>query len=237
MKSYSSSSKETKQSNDDSISVKEENEAAMELSEHEIKESEKKAKTAHLRQEILRNNPEPLNGIEGVCSSKLFDEDILSKEASTSLNESPFTFEVPRCVAADHINLPGSEVPLSELMANYYQGTQAVGLGLKRKAAQEAAASKTGTVIAGMRNRRKPKTLSEKRQFLQQDIMRYGVDAIERMYPRQQQHQKKNSQRSLLDSPVKGMKMKPKPTGFADYEEIDVRKILKPNSHHKYIRN
>ena len=218
MKSYSSSSKELKQSTDGPIAVKEESETTMDLSEDEIKESEKKAKIAHLRQEILRNNPEPSNGIEGVCSSKLFDEDVLSNETSAGLNRTPFTFKVPRCVAADHINLPGSEVPLSELMANYFQGNQAVGLGLKRKAAQEAAASKTGTVIAGMRNRRKPKTLSEKRQFLQQDIIRYGVDAIERMYPRQQHHNKKNPPRSLLDSPIKGMKMKPKPTGFADYE-------------------
>ena len=237
MKSYSSSSKELNRSNDDPITVKKENENSLELSEEEMKEAQKKAKTAHLREEILRNNPEPTDGILGVCSSNLFDRDILKEENSESLNESPFTFQVPRCVAADHINLPGSEVPLSELMTNYFQGNQAVGLGLKRKAAQEAAASKTGTVIAGMRNRRKPKTLSEKRQFLQQDIMRYGVDAIEQMYPRQQQQHKKNPQRSLLDSPVKGMKMKPKPIGFADYEEIDVRKILKPNSHHKYIRD
>ena len=47
------------------------------------------------------------------------------------------------------------------------------GLGLKRK---------TGQVTKN--KLKKPKTLAEKRDQLQDDIMKYGVAAIEKMYPR-----------------------------------------------------
>ncbi len=71
--------------------------------------------------------------------------------------------------------------------------------------------------------------------------MRYGVAAIEKMYPRQGQIHRSTSEGHHHGSrPFKGfrhspIKMKPRPLGF-DYEEIDARKILKPQSHHKYIR-
>ena len=70
------------------------------------------------------------------------------------------------------------------------------GLGLKRREAEKeaaaaaaAASTKTGSVLPPKSSvnsqLRKAKTLSEKRYFLQQDIMKYGVAAIEKLYPRQ----------------------------------------------------
>ena len=67
--------------------------------------------------------------------------------------------------------------------------------------------------------------------------MKYGLAAIEKLYPRQPQNQSSNH-----NSPKKGprpkvtpIKMKPKPLNL-DFEEIDARKILKPLSHAKYIK-
>ena len=206
-------------------------------SDNDSKEAAKARMNTQLRKEILQRLPDPPDGIIGVCSSKSLESATFNKHSNR--RQSPFTFEVPRCAAADYVTLPNREVPLSELMATYYQNVSVSGsgLGLKKKAAQAAAASKTGTVIGVAKCRRKPKTLSEKREFLQQDIMRYGVDVVERMYPRQQYQPRKYNQKSLSHSPIKGMKMKPKPIGLPDFEEIDARKILKPNSHNKYIRD
>ena len=75
--------------------------------------------------------------------------------------------------------------------------------------------------------------MAEKRDQLQEEILKYGVAAIEKMYPRQafyQQPIKKVTSPKIRGSPIK---MKPK---TLDFEEIDVRKILKPMSHGKYIR-
>ena len=102
------------------------------------------------------------------------------------------------------------------------------GLGLKRKTTD-----KTGTNII---KSKKAKTLAEKREHLRDDIMKYGVAAIEKMYPRQnfyQQTQKKIVPKVARGSPIK---MKPKPSGL-DFEEVDARKILKPMSHAKYIKD
>ena len=81
-----------------------------------------------------------------------------------------------------------------------------------------ATGSKTGSVLPLKTNQhlRKAKTLSEKRYFLQQDIMKYGVAAIEKLYPRQpiKRFQKGNSPNKpaaiTRGTPVK---MKPKPIG------------------------
>ena len=112
------------------------------------------------------------------------------------------------------------------------------GLGLKRREAEKEAKEKEmsqGESLGGKASLRKAKTLSEKRYFLQQDIMKYGVAAIEKMYPRQPQKrfQKQSPAKPIAErrTPVK---MKPKPIGF-DFDEVDVRKILRPNSHSKYI--
>ena len=188
------------------------------------------------KQEILKNFPDPPNGMLGICSIQSL-EDVTSNETH-KFPDNPFTFDIPKSDAANHVTLPNSEVPLSQLMTNYHQYTAAaVGLGLKRKESLAVANTKTGTVIGGSKSRKKPKTLLEKRQFLQEEIKRFGVDAVERMYPRQQCQPKKMHPRSLSESPARGMKMKPKPTGLPDFEEVDARKILKPDSHDKYIRD
>lgn len=63
------------------------------------------------------------------------------------------------------------------------------GLGLKRKTEhqqqqrQEKVRDPLGLSLSG--KMMKAKTLSEKRQNLQAEILRYGVAAIEKMYPRQ----------------------------------------------------
>ena len=75
---------------------------------------------------------------------------------------------------------------------------------------------------------------------MQQDMMRYGVAAIEKMYPRQSQLSAKKVQGKQLQggSPsMRGIKMKPKPSGIPDFEEVDARKILRPNSHDNYIKD
>ena len=103
------------------------------------------------------------------------------------------------------------------------------GLGLKRK---------TGSQVTKLDpKQKKAKTLAEKRDQLQDDIMKYGVAAIEKMYPRQANYNepvKKISPAAakILKSPIK---MKPRPHGV-DFEEVDVRKILRPLSHSKYIK-
>ena len=62
------------------------------------------------------------------------------------------------------------------------------GLGLKRKTEnqqnqlQQAQCSLGGPIS---KQPKKPKTLFEKRNNLQAEILRYGVAAIEKMYPRQ----------------------------------------------------
>lgn len=87
---------------------------------------------------------------------------------------------------------------------------------------------------------KKAKTLAEKRDLLQAEVMKYGVAAIEKMYPRQAFYQQRPQQEIakkihpvVRPSPIK---MKPKPLGL-DFEEVDARKILKPMSHAKYIKD
>ena len=88
---------------------------------------------------------------------------------------------------------------------------------------------------------KKAKTLAEKREFLHEDIMKYGVAAIEKLYPRQRFYQQPASSPVKKVVPkaavkVSPIKMKPKPVGL-DFEEIDARKILRPMSHAKYIKD
>eukprot|EP00092_Neocalanus_flemingeri_P016630 GFUD01017991.1.p1 GENE.GFUD01017991.1~~GFUD01017991.1.p1 ORF type:complete len:2163 (+),score=717.19 GFUD01017991.1:64-6552(+) len=78
----------------------------------------------------------------------------------------------------------------------------------------------------------KAKTLAEKRTKLQEDIMRFGVAAIEKLYPRQGRksvHVKRNS------DPRSAYRMKPVPHDM-HFEEVEASKILKPYSHSKYIK-
>lgn len=97
------------------------------------------------------------------------------------------------------------------------------GLGIKRKTAN----------IVGP-PLKKAKTLSEKREALEQDILKYGVAAIEKMYPRQTPRSKGIPGRRGSNLNKSLTRMKPKPSGV-DFEEVDARDILKPLSHDKYI--
>ena len=102
---------------------------------------------------------------------------------------------------------------------------------MKRKTGSQAVSTKLDP------KQKKPKTLAEKRDQLQDDIMKYGVAAIEKMYPRQSNYSEQVKKipavtAKMLKSPIK---MKPRPHGI-DFEEVDVRKILKPLSHSKYIK-
>ena len=56
---------------------------------------------------------------------------------------------------------------------------------MKRKTAME----KENISAAGGPQLKKAKTLAEKREFLHEDIMKYGVAAIEKLYPRQRFYQ------------------------------------------------
>ena len=61
------------------------------------------------------------------------------------------------------------------------------GLGLKRKTENQQNQLQAQCSLGGpiSKQPKKPKTLSEKRNNLQAEILRYGVAAIEKMYPRQ----------------------------------------------------
>ena len=110
------------------------------------------------------------------------------------------------------------------------------GLGLKRKLAEKDSSKDGATAELKLK---KAKTLAEKRDQLQDEIMKYGVAAIEKMYPRQPFYQQQKSPEKMRPGGqfVRGspIKMKPKPIGL-DFDEVDVRKILRPLSHSKYIK-
>ncbi len=118
------------------------------------------------------------------------------------------------------------------------------GLGLKRKNSEKESGAK------------KAKTLQDKREALEADMMRYGREAVEKMYPKQSSSGNSGGGRASSSggggkrhgfggghhrhgggggygkgSPIK---MRPKPSGL-DFEEVDARKILRPLSHSKYI--
>ena len=69
----------------------------------------------------------------------------------------------------------------------------------------------------------KVKTLAMKREKLAADIMRFGVAAIEKLYPRQQQKQQSQARRkstgSRRDSHKSPFKMKPAPHDV-HFEEV-----------------
>ena len=108
------------------------------------------------------------------------------------------------------------------------------GLGLKKRSADRMGRMTISSLEPQLS---KAKTLAEKRRKLQEDMMKYGVAAIERLYPRQARK---------MASPSTSIKNKqrPKMTPFKvpsgveteHYEEVDARQILKPWSHSKYIQ-
>jgi len=78
----------------------------------------------------------------------------------------------------------------------------------------------------------KAKTLAEKRNKLQEDILRFGVAAIEKLYPRQGRKTVQSRRNSDTRS---AYRMKPAPHDL-QFDEVAASKILKPFSHSKYIK-
>ena len=66
---------------------------------------------------------------------------------------------------------------------------------------------------------KKAKTLAEKRELLREEVMKYGVAAIEKMYPRQNFNQ--SPPKKIVPKGVRGtpVKMKPKPHGLGQYSD------------------
>ncbi len=169
---------------------------------------------------VKRPTRGPVEPVSTVCASQKLDEIFKGgKDLKVS-------YEVPRLEGVDFVSerTTGMDPPPEEQFT-----PKTGGLGLKRKMNQE---EKTG-----MRFVKKAKTLAEKRDQLQDEILKYGVAAIEKMYPRQSMFQQPLKKIIPKATGVRGspIKMKPKPSGL-DFDEIDVRKILKPLSHAKYIR-
>lgn len=114
------------------------------------------------------------------------------------------------------------------------------GLGIKRKVTgtKETRTPITNQALVASK---KAKTLSEKRDIIQDEIMKYGLAEVEKMYPRQTPEQAREREEyfagkraaKAAGKPLQ-VKMKPKPVGM-NFEEVDVRHILKPASHDKYI--
>jgi len=102
------------------------------------------------------------------------------------------------------------------------------GLGQKKKAMK----MKMGRMDLGAVSSAKAKTLAEKRSKLQDDILKFGVAAIEKFYPRQG---RKPSQAKKHSDTRSAYRMKPVPHDL-HFEEVDARSILKPYSHSKYIK-
>ena len=80
----------------------------------------------------------------------------------------------------------------------------------------------------------KAKTLAEKRTKLREDILKYGVAAIEKLYPRQGRKAAANVKKSPGPKNLT-FRLKPAPHD-GSFQEVEAWKILKPFSHGKYIK-
>ena len=112
------------------------------------------------------------------------------------------------------------------------QGVTA-GLGQKKKAEQRM---RMGGRMAGLDDisSNKAKTLAEKRTKLREDILKYGVAAIEKLYPRQGRKAAGNVKKSPGPKHLT-FRLKPAPHD-GNFQEVEAWKILKPFSHGKYIK-
>eukprot|EP00094_Tigriopus_californicus_P002821 TCALIF_02720-PA protein Name:"Similar to sox17a-b Transcription factor Sox-17-alpha-B (Xenopus laevis)" AED:0.27 eAED:0.29 QI:0/0.5/0.4/0.8/0.5/0.8/5/0/1615 len=176
--------------------------------EDAVKEQEPAQNTSH--------ETKPKDSIQAICASSTLDE-FLNNDAKLCIS-----YKVPHSISADYVSerTTGMPLPDSESVAI---GVMA-GLGIKRKTAN----------IVGP-PLKKAKTLSEKREALERDIVKYGMATVEKMYPRQTPRSKGVPGRRGSNFNKSVTKMKPKPSGV-DFEEVDARDILKPLSHDKYIR-
>ncbi|XP_040563596.1 uncharacterized protein [Lepeophtheirus salmonis] len=159
-----------------------------------------------------------------VFSSQVLDSALCDKDLRTS-------YVVPQSAAAQCISekttgmpLPQDEILPTDVGLN-------LGLGIKRK--MEMSEQHDDLNMPGAKRSKKPKTLSEKRVKLEEDIRKYGHAAVEKMYPRPDRPPTSTVKRKR--GPKSGIKMKPKPYGL-DFKEIDAQLILRPFSHDKYIQ-
>ena len=172
------------------------------------------------------------DSMDSVCSSQTLD-DFLSRD-----RELKVSYRVPKSSAAEFVSAVDTQLPYFSDTDKLDCGVKA-GLGIKRKKDPK---KESASYLP-----KKAKTLSEKREALQADILKYGVAAVEKMYPRQSPNKRNPNGQGGGNAPGGGapgggkpqrktpIKMKPKPSGFGEVEEIDARKILRPTSHSKYI--
>ena len=173
------------------------------------------------------------------CSDRL--EDALEKDS-----ELVGSVPVPKSLALKGLTEYSSEFveQVSEQLERNEDGISA-GLGQKKKTEIKMRMNMKGRMMGGGTSSiddissNRAKTLAEKRTRLREDILKYGVAAIEKLYPRQGgsssvKRTGGSSSRRLGSS--KAFKLKPAPhdTGSA---EIDAWKILRPYSHDKYIKH
>ncbi|CAB4060408.1 unnamed protein product [Lepeophtheirus salmonis] len=144
-----------------------------------------------------------------VFSSQVLDSALCDKDLRTS-------YVVPQSAAAQCISekttgmpLPQDEILPTDVGLN-------LGLGIKRK--MEMSEQHDDLNMPGAKRSKKPKTLSEKRVKLEEDIRKPPTSSVKRKR-----------------GPKSGIKMKPKPYGL-DFKEIDAQLILRPFSHDKYIQ-
>ena len=107
------------------------------------------------------------------------------------------------------------------------------GLGQKKKA--EIKMRMKGRMM-GMDDisSNRAKTLAEKRSKLREDILKYGVAAIEKLYPRQGRKSAGSAKKSPGPKNLT-FRLKPAPHDGSS-QEVEAWKILKPYSHGKYIK-
>jgi len=168
--------------------------------------------------------------MQGIWSSSLLDQCL-----STESKELKVTYTIPHSQVTDSVKLKIPEMPSEDLKF----APKTAGLGLKRK--KDVSGRMMGTATKMMSSNsasenhppiKKAKTLSEKRKNIEMEIMKYGILAVEKMYPRQQNSKfVKNMSLMNRGSPIK---MKAKPVDL-DFEEVDALDILEPFSHAKYI--
>ena len=171
------------------------------------------------------------------CSDIL--EDVLEKDA-----ELVGSVKVPKSLAWKGFNITPAEIfeKISEQVERNEDGISA-GLGQKKKT--ELKMRMKGRMMGASSvediSSNRAKTLAEKRSKLREDILKYGVAAIEKLYPRQgSSHSGKrtggSSSRKSGGSRNMTFKLKPVPHDTS-CAEVDAWKILRPYSHDKYIKH
>ena len=167
-------------------------------------------------------------GIEGIFSSEALNGALLDKTLVGAVN-------IAKNLASDGITDVKAEV--EDVIAKQIEKNEILeglraGLGQKKKTATTTRMRMgESTDMSSL----KAKTLAEKRSKLKEDMLKYGVAAIERLYPRQGRKSHVSPMKKSSDSRSPGFRMKPVPQEF-HCEEVTAKKILRPFSHSKYIR-